>query len=206
MYAFIRGRLHSRNLESLVIENQGIGYLIRMPERLQSALPAVGSEVFVYLYEYVRENIHELYGFASLEEKEMFLNLITVTGIGPSTALAVLDALSPDRFAAAILHEDHKLLAKAKGIGKRSAERIVLELRDKLKKSNWAEMDFEVQDAAEVETSSSDGPFSEVLEALLVLGFRPAEAENLLKESYQTELSLEENIRRALAVRGSTIA
>ena len=133
MYAYIKGMLADRNDQQIVIENNGIGYLINCPLGISAEIGGLGDEVKVYLYQSVKEDDISLYGFNSRDQKEMFLKLITVSGIGPKVAHSICASLSAEQIAAAVMSSNIALLTSVKGLGKKTAERIILELKDKLK-------------------------------------------------------------------------
>lgn len=132
MYAYISGTLSDVNKDSIVIDNNGIGYEIYVSELLTTHLPVVGSEVKLYTYLHVTENGQTLYGFLSKSEKNMFLLLIGVNSVGPKSALAILSILEVEDLKFAILSEDRKTLTKASGIGDKAAQRIIIDLKDKI--------------------------------------------------------------------------
>lgn len=197
MYAYIKGVFVSARGEDIVVENNGIGYKIYMPLLLQGRIGHIGDEVCVYTYHYVREDIVALYGFPSLEDQDMFVLLLSVSGIGPKTAISVVELLQPSELAMAVLSGDVKKISQVKGLGKKSAERIILELKDKLK-------GFDVGSSATSEDSipdlSSEGKsnLEDCISALVVLGYPASEANKAASKVYSPELSVEEMIRQAL--------
>lgn len=132
MYSYIRGTLEETHTDHVVIDNHGIGYRIFMPDRCIPELGTRGEEVKVYTYLHVREDAMLLFGFAHREELELFRQLIGVSGIGPKGGLAILSVLSADDLRFAVLAEDDKKIAKAPGIGKKTAQRLIIELKDKI--------------------------------------------------------------------------
>jgi holliday junction DNA helicase RuvA len=165
MIAHLRGRLFSKQPGQAIVEAGGVGYDIVITIPTFTALPAEGSEVSLYIYTQVREDLLALYGFLELNEKRLFERLITVTGVGPKLAVTILSGLSPDRTVTAIRAQDHATLTHIPGVGKKLAERLVVELKDKLE-------DMAIAPPAVV----SAGPAAEdVLSALTNLGYqRPA--------------------------------
>jgi len=131
MFAYIKGRLEEIYSKKVVIDAGGIGYEITVPTSLISKLPEKGSVVKLYTYFYVREDAQELYGFYEREDKSIFEKLITVSGIGPKVAMALLSNLSASQLALAIVTGDLKTLCSAPGVGKKTAQRMVLELKEK---------------------------------------------------------------------------
>ena len=136
MYAYIRGKLEYKSNDSVVIEASGVGYAITVPLSTIENIGSVGEEVKVYTSLHVREDVMALYGFGTREELNMFELLKTVSGIGPKVAISVLSSISPSKFALAVITDDIKTLTQVQGIGKKTAQRIILELKDKIKKNN----------------------------------------------------------------------
>jgi Holliday junction DNA helicase RuvA len=149
---------------AVVIDVGGVGFKVAMPTSSLVALPAEGDEVTVHTHLYVREDELSLYGFESAEEKSLFEQLITVSGVGPKVALSVLSAFTPDTFADALAHEDLALLSSVPGIGKKTAQRMILDLKDRLSVGGALSVTRAAQDSA-----------TEVHAALLGMGFSSAE-------------------------------
>jgi len=139
LFAYIRGRLEYKNNDFLIVESNGVGYRIFTSLSTISGIGEIGQEVKVYTYLYVREDVISLYGFLTQEELNVFELLISVSGVGPKAAVSVLSAISPSRFSLAVITDDVKTLTKAQGIGKKIAQRIILELKDKIKKEQLTE-------------------------------------------------------------------
>ena len=146
MYAYISGTLTEINKESVVIDNNGIGYEIFVSGLLISHLPVVGSEIKLYTYLHITENVQTIFGFLSKAEKEMFLMLLSVNSVGPKSALSVLSILEVDDLKFAILSEDKNTIKKANGIGDKAAQRIIIDLKDKIS----------IEDAFEEKISKAD--------------------------------------------------
>ena len=132
MYAYIKGELAEINLDHIVIEAGGIGYRIFIPGQAFEYLPAAGEQLKVYTYLYMREDAMILYGFLTKDDLELFKLLISVSGIGPKGGLAILSTLSADDLRFAVLSGDAKAISKAPGVGGKTAQRVILELKDKL--------------------------------------------------------------------------
>lgn len=132
MYSFISGTVEQKNENSVVISNNGIGYEIFVSSNSLSSIGNVGTQAKIFTYLYVREDVFALYGFATLKEKQAFLDLMNVSGIGAKSAVSILSGISVDELVNAINAGDTKLLSSIKGIGKKTAERIVLELKGSL--------------------------------------------------------------------------
>lgn len=181
LYFYIKGTLTAKNDGFIVVENNGIGYKILVSRTTSDSL-CLNTEVTIYTHLYIREDVMDLYGFSGLEEKGMFLNLISISGVGPKAALAILSVGSPAKLASAIITNDVKTIQKAPGIGAKIAGRIVLELRDKLKTE-----DLQIPDNTEPESDDKD-KLSEVISALIVLGYTEKEASAAIKKA---DLSLD---------------
>ena len=191
MYAYIRGILEEVDNQRVVVEANGVGYLIFVPNSVLHRLPPAGERIRLFTYFHLREDTQELYGFLEQEEKRFFEKLITVSGVGPKAALGMLSAFSARQLATAIVTGDRKLLCTAPGIGKKTAERILLELKDKIDQNALAE-----GGAAPVPTVQWNEERMEALEALQALGYPAAEAEHALAGVQETDPS--ELVRLAL--------
>jgi Holliday junction DNA helicase RuvA len=175
MYAYIQGFLDEIENQHVIIDANGVGYRILVPSSILHRLPARGEKVKLYTYFHVREDIQELYGFLDKEEKQFFEKLITVSGIGPKVATGMLSAISANQLAIAIVTGDIKLLCTAPGVGKKTAQRIILELKDKIDKDNLVS-----QKAVSAQPHQWKNERMEALEALQALGYPPADAERAL--------------------------
>ena len=194
MFAYIKGTLEIKGSDYVVIDVNGVGYKIFAPLSTIERLGEIGSTVKVHTHYYVREDNISLYGFYSLEELRMFELLIGVSGVGAKSANAILANITPSRFALAVITNDIKELTKLPGIGAKSAQRIILELKDKLKSEEAvAESDFELQIA-----SSKDSNSSEAVAALQVLGYPVKEATKAVSSVNAEGLSVEDIIKKAL--------
>ena len=199
MYAYIKGIITDRNDQQIVIENNGIGYLINCPLGISAELGGLGEEITVYLYQSVKEDDISLYGFSSRDQKEMFLKLITVSGIGPKVAHTICASLSAEQIAAAVMSGNVALLTGVKGLGKKTAERIILELKDKLKSQLGSAASVSVKPSASVVSSAVDqGIMQDALGALVVLGYKDQEAAEAVAAAYEDGIGLEDLIRKAL--------
>ena len=194
MFAYIKGTLEIKGNDYVVIDVNGVGYKIFAPLSTIERLGEIRSTVKVHTHYYVREDNISLYGFYSLEELRMFELLIGVSGVGAKSANAILANITPSRFALAVITNDIKELTKLPGIGAKSAQRIILELKDKLKSEEAiAESDFELQIA-----SSKDSNSSEAVAALQVLGYPVKEATKAVSSVNAEGLSVEDIIKKAL--------
>lgn len=193
MFAYIKGILETKTNSYVVVETGGVGYKIFMSLKAIENLGEIGNNVKVYTYYYVREDNISLYGFISNEELRMFELLLSVSGIGAKSAIAILSEISPSSFALAVISDDVSKLVKIPGIGKKTAARMVLELKDKLKTEEAIEEDEEIKVAIK-----EDNKNSEVIAALQVLGYSRKEIDKALEKLDIDSLGLEEAIKQAL--------
>jgi Holliday junction DNA helicase RuvA len=181
MIASLKGVIQSKDQEEVIIDVGGIGYSLFMPFTSVSHLPDVGQDVFCYTYTYVKEDRIHLYGFLSLEDKKLFTTLLAINGIGPKLALAILSQLSAHQFAEAVFNEQINQLVSIPGLGKKTASRIILELKGKLTK----ELDKE---------TASDPAAHDASSALVNLGYKKAEAEEAVRKALRKRVGGVENI------------
>jgi len=193
MFAYIKGNLVEKSNTYVVVETAGIGYKIYMSGTAINSLQNLGEEVKIYTHYYVREDNISLYGFINNEELKMFELLLQVSGIGAKSAIAMLSQITPSSFALAVISNDVSKLVKIPGIGKKSAERIILELKDKLKDEQVITKTEEVK--AVMSKSEED---DEVIEALQVLGYNKKEIEKALEGLDRTNLGIEDTIKQVL--------
>jgi Holliday junction DNA helicase RuvA len=191
MIGSVRGRIVSKLPPQLTVEVGGIGYELEAPMSTFFRLPAVGEEVRLLAHLVVREDAHILYAFATEDERRLFRSLIKVSGVGPKIALALLSGISVEAFAVCVQNQDIAALTRVPGIGRKTAERLVVEMKDRLAASTEAA-------AAATATAPGASPEAEAFGALVALGYRPAEATRLLKAAGPGTHSTEELIRRAL--------
>ncbi|EOS33173.1 MAG: Holliday junction branch migration protein RuvA [Lachnospiraceae bacterium] len=185
MYAYIKGEIIDISEDNLVLECNNIGYNIRIPLSVTQRLPGIGATVKIYTYTSVREDAFNLFGFLSKDDVEIYKKLIAVNGIGPKGALSILSAMSADDLRFAILSGDAAAIAKAQGIGKKSAERIILELRDKVQFTVSAAADLEVLTSSD--TTAETNAKNEAIEALTSLGYSPSDALRAVRQIELTE-------------------
>lgn len=198
MYAYLSGTIVEKGSTYLVLDVQGVGYAIMMPQAFMAKLPPLGETYRIPVSFQVREDEQTLYGFTNEEEKHLFELLITVSGIGPRTGLQMVDKLPPERFALAILNEDLAALTSIRGVGKKTAQRMVLELKDKLKDETWVSEFGDVEQVATVDVQ--DAAKQDVAEALAVLGYQANDIRTLMQH-YDAEQSIEDNVRAMLQLR-----
>jgi len=189
MIGSLRGRIASKTPPQLTVDVGGLGYELEAPMSTFFHLPAVGEEVRLLTHLVVREDAHVLYAFATEDERRLFRSLIKVSGVGPKIALALLSGISVSAFAQCVLDEDIGTLTRVPGVGRKTAERLIVEMRDRLAAP-------QASPGAPVAAAASAA--GEAYGALVALGYRPAEAARLLKAVGPGTHSTEELIRRAL--------
>ncbi len=196
MYSYISGTLEETREDYIVVDNHGIGYQIFVPLRMHEELPATGSPVKIYTYLHVREDAFLLYGFSSQDEIAMFRLLLNVSGIGPKGALALLSSCSANDIRFAVLSEDAGLLSKANGIGKKTAQRLIIELKDKVNPEDV----YSSLDAAQPAVYGGNSVARrEAMEALVALGYSSSDAAKVLSGIEITEESdVETVLKQAL--------
>ena len=198
MIAFVKGILDSVSEDKIIVENQNIGFEILVPGSVVSELPQVGNTVKIYTYTYVREDALQLYGFLTKDSMDMFKLLITVNGIGPKAALGILTAMDTDALRLAILSDDAKTIAKAPGIGPKTASKLILELKDKISLADTLGEQSAMVSADAVD-SKTNANRAEAIEALTALGFSASEAVKAVSGVKDIEtLSTEAIIKAAL--------
>lgn len=194
MFHHIKGTVFHVDPNRVVLDNGGVGYSINTSFFSASSVKK-GEEALFYTYLHVREDAMELYGFATEEELSCYKMLTSISGVGPKAALAILSVVTPEKLALCVISEDEKALTKAPGVGKKLAQRIILELKDKLAKSQLS-----VSGGAGVELPSPEinmGSAGEALAALTVLGYGRTEAAEALK-GLDESLPVEELVRQCL--------
>lgn len=187
MIGFLRGKLLRKQPPLLLLDVQGIGYEVEAPMSTFYDLPDTGTEIELYTHLVVREDAHILFGFATESERRMFRSLIRVNGVGPRLALTILSGISADGFARCVRDSDSAALTRLPGIGKKTAERLVVEMRDRID-----------QLQGDAGAGTAGNAREEATSALIALGYKPPEAARMLQSIKETGLSSEELIRRAL--------
>lgn len=198
MFAYIKGNLEGKANNYIVIDVSGIGYKIFMSETAIENIGEIGETVKVYTHYHVREDDISLYGFLTNEELRMFELLISVSGVGAKSAITMLSNISPSSFALAVISNDTVKLTKIPGIGAKTAARIILELKDKLKTEetiNNSKTNKEVREAIK-----DDNKVSEAISALQVLGYNRKEIEKAFEKLEKDTLSVEDLIRKGLTI------
>ena len=191
MIGSLRGRITSKTPPQLTVDVGGVGYEVEAPMSTFLHLPAVGEEVKLLTHFVVREDAQLLYGFATEDERRLFRSLLKVSGIGPKIGLALLSGMSVESFALSVRNQDVDALIRVPGIGRKTAERMLVEMRDKLAPASGGTPDALV-------LQSGAAPEAEAFAALVSLGYKPPEATRLLKAAGPGTHSTEELIRRAL--------
>ena len=200
MISYIRGELAAVQEQKAIVEAGGIGYGIYMSQQTLSMLPAVGEEVKIHTYLNVREDAMQLYGFLTGEDLQVFRLLIGVSGIGPKGGLGILSALGPDDLRFAVASSDVKAIQAAPGIGKKTAEKLILELKDKLKLEDALENTVNaVQNTADTSAGMANEMTGEAVQALVALGYGNTEALKAVRQVEITEeMSVEDVLRQSL--------
>ena len=193
MYAYFKGKIAAREPDLVIIEVNGIGYNIRISAGTASLLPPVGEEAKLYTYTSVREDAIALYGFLTKDDLDMFKLLIGVNGIGPKGGQSILSVMSPDDLRFAILSGDAKMIAKAPGIGSKTAQRIILDMKDKVSLEDTLHTD---SGEVRIDSSVSDSA-REAVEALTALGYGVTEATRAVREVKDAEQMSVEDILKA---------
>jgi len=193
LFSYIEGKVVHKDSEVLVIENSGIGYNIYTSTRTLDDIDSIGSVVKIYTYMNVREDGISLYGFLRKEELNLFKMLLSVSGIGPKVARAILSTFAPSKFSFAIITKDEKALTAAPGVGKKAAQRIILELQDKIKKEEINMKDNRVEII-----NNEGGDIKEAINALIVLGYDYSSAQLKITSVYKEGMKVEELVRDAL--------
>ena len=190
MIGSLRGRLTAKQAPLIIIECQGVGYEVEAPMSTFLELPPVGETVFLYTHLVVREDAHMLYGFASEEERGLFRMLLKISGVGAKMGLAILSTLNVDAFRRCVEYEDAATLVKIPGVGKKTAERLIIEMRDKIDKP--------AAGPGAPQLSVVASPKSEAVDALMALGYKANEVNRLIGSLDTDDKSAEDIIRLAL--------
>ena len=191
MIGSLRGRLAYKQSPRILIECAGVGYEVETPISTFLELPAIGTEVFLHTHLLVRQDAQTLYGFSNEQERWLFRTLLKISGVGAKMGLAILSGMSVKDFARCVQHEDAVMLVKIPGVGKKTAERLIIEMRDRIK-------DVVVTTATPGPQTAALDARGEAFDALVSLGYKPAEVKQLLAKTETDKLSAEEIIRQAL--------
>jgi len=194
MISFIRGELAAVESDMALIDVAGVGYGVFMPNQLLERLPSIGQEVKLFTYLNVREDAMQLYGFFRKDELEIFKLILGVSGIGPKGGLNILSLLSVDELRFAVLSGDVKAISKAQGVGKKTAEKLIIELKDKLKIEDMIPITHEDV----IDTSTQRGVQGEAIQALVALGYGNTESLQAVRQIEIGNKSVEEVLKEAL--------
>lgn len=201
MISYIRGELCDIEEQKAIVDVNGVGYGIYMPQQALSLLPPMGQQVKIHTYLNIREDAMQLFGFLTKEDLNVFRLLIGVNGIGPKAGLNILSCLSPDELRFAVLSEDAKAISATPGIGKKTAEKLILELKDKLNIEDMldhAAHGGDSEDLASGTDTASNTMQAEAVQALTALGYGSAESLRAVKKSSPECSSVENILKEAL--------
>ncbi|GAK84469.1 Holliday junction DNA helicase RuvA [Vibrio ponticus] len=201
MIGRLRGILLEKQPPELLIEVNGIGYEVQMPMSCFYELPNVGEEAIIYTHFVVREDAQLLYGFNTVKERALFREVIKANGVGPKLGLGILSGMTATQFVACVEREDISTLVKLPGVGKKTAERLVVEMKDRLKGWSAGDLFTPFTDAAPLDnglTPSQGNAEEEAVSALLALGYKPTQASKVVSQVQKPGMSSEELIREAL--------
>lgn len=195
MIALLKGKVADKEAPNIVvIDVNGVGYSVDISMNTFCLLPEIGQEITLFIQQIVREDAHLLYGFANKEEREAFRLLIKVSGIGPKSAIVILSGLTPNELYEIVREDDISRLTKVPGIGKKTAERLILELKDKIKNK------LMINDHAQEKISliEKNNPIDDAVLALVSLGYKQADAEKMVKNIATKEMPVDLIIKQAL--------
>jgi len=198
MIGRITGKLAIKQAPEVLVDVNGVGYELQLPMSCFFQLPELGQEVSLITHFVVREDAQLLYGFISQQERALFRELIKVNGIGPKVALAIMSNLSAGQFVAAIQQDDITCLTRCPGVGKKTAERLLVEMKDRLKNLMIAPENSDGSQTLSSATVALDGPAEEAISALVALGYKPVMANKIVKQLAKDGLTSEQLIRMAL--------
>ncbi|ASC57552.1 Holliday junction branch migration protein RuvA [Vibrio vulnificus] len=199
MIGRLRGILLEKQPPELLIEVNGIGYEVQMPMSCFYELPNIGEEAIIYTHFVVREDAQLLYGFNTVKERALFREVIKANGVGPKLGLAILSGMTASQFVASVEREDISTLVKLPGVGKKTAERLVVEMKDRLKGWSAGDLFTPFTDAAPVDSgSASSNSAEEAVSALLALGYKPVQASKVVSQIAKPDMTSEQLIREAL--------
>lgn len=201
MIGHLRGILLEKSPPEILLDVNGVGYELLLPMTSFYHLPEVNMETTLYTHLVVREDAHLLFGFYQKQDRTLFRELIKTNGVGPKLALAILSAMSVNEFSYAIEHEELSKLVKIPGVGKKTAERLLVELKGKFKQ--YRNQDFFIEQKVGTTTmeqslATATSPADDAISALIALGYKPADAEKMVKRVAQPDLNSEQLIREAL--------
>lgn len=196
MIGRLQGTILEKQPPSILIDVQGVGYELEASMSTFYQLPDCGENITLHTHLVVREDAQLLYGFHSLSERQMFRNLINISGVGPKLALTILSGMSAEDFSRCIMDGDSKSLTRLPGVGKKTAERLVIELKDRLEKDDSIKLTGAAGSTAKIERQSS--PVNDAVSALISLGYKAQQASQMIRDVDVEDKSTEEIIRAAL--------
>jgi Holliday junction DNA helicase RuvA len=196
LIGFLRGKLAAKHPPVLLLDVGGVGYEVEAPMSTFYGLPGVGADVMLHTHLVVREDAHILFGFGTERERSLFREVIKISGVGPRIALGILSGITVDEFHRCVEAQDAAALTRIPGIGRKTAERLIIEMRDRLKVLATGQP-FEVRGAAGA-TAAGPNPQAEAFSALVALGYKPAEVTRLLQKIDPSVTTTEDLIRHAL--------
>ena len=196
MIGLLRGTILGKQPPQLLLDVQGVGYELEAPMTTFFDLPAVGAEVTLFTHLAVREDAHTLYAFAKLSDRDLFRNLLRVNGVGAKLALTILSGMDGQAFARCVQENDTAALVRLPGVGKKTAERLIIELRDRL--DTVPAGDGAAVMAGTAAAAGRSSPVEDAVNALVGLGYKPQEASRMVRAVNATDLGSEEIIRQAL--------
>lgn len=198
MISYLSGKLFEKEANLIIVDVGGVGYEVNIPLSTFYDLGEVGEDVALRVYTHVREDVFQLFGFKTIRERELFLLLISVSGIGPKSAITALSGMSADEIIGAIRQNNLARLNSIPGVGKKTAERLVIELRDKIGK--LSAISSEEMKSEGIPQTSGDDVYEDAISALVNLGYQRNAAEKALKQAVQegTEMSVQKLLRKSL--------
>lgn len=201
MIGRLRGTILEKQPPEILIEVNGLGYEVQMPMSCFYELPNVGEEAIVYTHFVVREDAQLLYGFNTVKERALFREVIKANGVGPKLGLGILSGMTATQFVQCVEREDISTLVKLPGVGKKTAERLVVEMKDRLKGWGAGDLFTPFTDAAAPDNSTATSSASvedEAVSALIALGYKPTQASKVVSQIYKANMSSEDVIRESL--------
>ncbi|MGR6861194.1 Holliday junction branch migration protein RuvA [uncultured Aliivibrio sp.] len=203
MIGRLRGNLLEKQPPELLIEVSGIGYEVQMPMSCFYELPEIGTEAIIYIHYVVREDAQLLYGFNTKKERALFREVIKANGVGPKLGLAILSGMTASQFVQSVEREDISTLVKLPGVGKKTAERLVVEMKDRLKGWGAGDLFTPATDAAPMDNgsdfiSSPQSALDEAVSALISLGYKPVQASKMVSQIAKPDMTSEALIRESL--------
>lgn len=196
MIGRLQGKIIEKQPPEILLDVQGVGYELLLPMTSFYNLPQIGEETAIFTHLVVREDAHLLFGFSQKQDRSLFRELIKTNGVGPKLALAILSAMSVSQFVTAIEQEELTKLTKIPGIGRKTAERLLVELKGKFK--GIEQTDFFVEASDHIIVNHTPDPANEALDALISLGYKPSDAEKMIKKVNKSDATSEQLIREAL--------